>query len=155
MSRFRREYGAGPAHLIVAVACLGVGGWALLMALDVLGRPENFARWFAGSILLHDLVALPLYSALGVAVAALVIGRRRTPVRIAALNHLRVPALLAGLALLVWFPLVLSKAPVTFARAAGYRPDVYMGRWLALCAVLFGASAIMFLVRLPRLRARG
>ncbi len=154
MKRLRYEYGAGPAHLVIGLVCIAVAVWALLMAVGMLGRPQNFVRWFVGSILLHDLVAVPLYSALGVGVAAVIVGRRRTPVRIALLNHLRVPALLAGLALLVWFPLVLAKAPITFARATGYRPDAYMGRWLALCAVLFGVSAIIFLVRLPRLRAR-
>lgn len=154
MKRLRYEYGAGPAHLLVGLVCLAIAVWALAMAIGLLGRPQNFVRWFVASILLHDLVAVPLYSALGVGVAAIIVGRKRTPVRIALLNHLRVPALLAGIVLLVWFPLVLAKAPVTFARATGYRPDVYMGRWLTLCAVLFGVSAIMFVVRLPRLRAQ-
>ena len=153
--RFRYEYGAGPLHLVAAVAGLGVAVWALVTVLGVLGRPENFAKWFIGAILLHDLLFLPVYSALGIAASGALVRGRRTRLRIAALNHLRVPALLSGLMLLVWFPLVLSKAPVTFARATGYSGDFFLGRWIALTVVLFAASALLFAVRAPRLREDG
>jgi len=79
-------------------------------------------------------VLLPLYSALG-AVAAGGIARGATgssPLRLAALNHLRVPVLLSGLMLLVWFPLVLERDPASFARANGLSTDVYLERWLGL-----------------------
>ncbi len=152
MSRFRFEYGAGPVHLVAAVAGLGIAVWALLTVLGVLGRPENFVKWFIGAIVLHDLLFLPIYSALGVAASGALIRGRRTRLRIAALNHLRIPALLSGLMLLVWFPLVLAKAPITFERATGFAPDMYFGRWVALTAVLFGASALLFAIRAPSLR---
>ena len=54
--------------------------------------------------------------------------------------------------LLVWFPLMLSKAPATFERATGFAPDIYFGRWVPLTAVLFGASALLFAFRAPSLR---
>lgn len=152
MKRFRFEYGAGPLHLIAAVVGLGVAVWALFAVLGVLGRPENFVKWFAGAIVLHDLLFLPLYSALGVAASGALLRGRRTRLRVAALNHLRIPALLSGLMLLVWFPLILSKAPLTFQRASGLANDLYFGRWVALTVVLFGASALLFAVRAPGLR---
>jgi len=73
-------------------------------------------------------------------------------VRIAALNHLRVPVLLAGLALLVFFPLILRTGESSFTAANGLTPDVYLGRWLALTAVLLIGSLLVFCIRLPRLR---
>jgi hypothetical protein len=152
MRRFRYEYGASPAHLVAGGASLAVGVWALWKVLGLLGMPHNFVKWFVGAILLHDLVFLTLYSAVGVAVAALILRRRPTRLRIAALNHLRVPALLSGLALLVWFPLILRKAPGSFERLTGHANDYYMGRWLALCGVLFAGSALLFVARLRSLR---
>ena len=109
-------------------------------------------KWFAGAIVLHDLLFLPIYSALGVAASGALIRGRRTRLRVAALNHLRVPRVLSGLMLLVWFPLVLSKAPITFARATGYSNDFFLGRWVAVTVVLFAASALLFAVRAPGLR---
>ena len=96
---------------------------------------------------------LPLYSALG-AVAAGGIARGATgssPLRLAALNHLRVPVLLSSLMLLVWFPLVLERDPASFARANGLSTDVYLERWLGLTAVLLIGSALIFALRARRL----
>lgn len=155
MRRFRYEYGARPIHLLAGVASLAVGVWALWKVLGLLGMPHNFVKWFVGAILLHDLVFLSLYSALGVAVAAVVLRGERSRVRVAALNHLRVPAVLSGLALLVWFPLILREAPQSFEHLTGHGNDYYMGRWLALSAVLFAGSALLFALRLRSLRADG
>lgn len=152
MRRFRYEYGDNAVHLVVGVVTLAVGAWALYKAIGLLGIPANFVKWFAGSIVVHDLVFLPIYSAIGVLVAAAITGGRRSPLRIAALNHLRVPTLLSALALVVWFPLILRKAPGSFEHLTGYANDFYLGRWLALCAVLFGVSAIAFLLRIRTLR---
>ena len=57
---------------------------------------ENFVLWFAGAIVLHDLLLLPLYSALGVVAGrrARARGAAHAACAIAALNHLRIPALL-------------------------------------------------------------
>ncbi len=156
MKRFRYEYGANPAHLLVALASLAVSAWALSQVFDVLSAPSRFLIWFVGAIVLHDLVFLPLYSLLGLAAAgALTRGREPTRLRIAALNHLRIPALLSGLMLLVWYPLVLSKAPGGFQRTTGMSTDVYLERWLLLSAVLFAGSALLFAVRARRLRTAG
>lgn len=94
----------------------------------------------------------PVYAVLGaIAAAAIVGGGTRSRLRIAALNHLRVPALLSGLLLLVWFPLVADKGERSFMRVSGLSKDVYFGRWLLITAVLFGGSALLFLLRLRRL----
>jgi hypothetical protein len=153
MARFRAVYGAGPLHLLGVAACLAVVTYALWTELTLIGRPERWLIWFGGGIVAHDFLLLPLYSLLGlIAAAALAPAARRTRVGIAALNHLRFPALLAGLLLLVWYPLIAGPAGRTFTCATGLSKDVYLDRWLLLTAALFGLSALVFVLRLPRLR---
>jgi len=150
---FRYEYGASPVHLLVAITSLVVSAWALSQVLDVLATPGRFLLWFLGAIVLHDLVFLPLYSLLDRGAAgALTRGDQPSRLRIAALNHLRIPVLLSGLMLLVWYPLVLGKAAAGFENTTGLSTDVYLERWLALTAVLLVGSALLLAVRARRLR---
>jgi hypothetical protein len=153
LTRFRFEYGAGPFHLLVALASFAVAGWGLAQVFGAIANTDALLLWLFGSIILHDLVLLPLYSALGVVAAGGIAHgtAQSSRMRVAALNHLRVPVLLSGLMLLVWFPLVLETAPASFARAAGYEPEVYLERWLGLTAVLLVGSALVFALRARRL----
>jgi len=59
---------------------------------------------------------------------------------------------LSGLMLLVWYPLVLSKAAAGFENTTGMSTDVYMERWLLLTAVLLVGSALLLAVRARGLR---
>jgi hypothetical protein len=153
MARFRAVYGAGPLHLLGVIVCLAAVGYALSTALSLTGRPERWLLWFGGGIVAHDFLLLPLYSLLGLlAAAALAPRARRTRAGIAALNHLRFPALLSGLLLLVWYPLILGPGERTFSRVSGLSKDVYLERWLVLTASLFALSALVLLIRLPGLR---
>lgn len=155
MRRFRFEYGASPFHLLVAIASLAISAWALAQAFDVLATPGRFLIWLLGAIVAHDLILLPLYAALGrLASGGLAGGDAPSRLRIAALNHLRVPVLLAGLMLLVWFPVILQSAPGTFTSASGLSPEIYLERWLALSAVLLLGSALLFALRARGLGAR-
>jgi hypothetical protein len=152
-ARFRHVYGAGPLHLVAVAASMAVAGYALSRVFDDVGRPWRVVTWLAGAIVAHDLVLFPVYALIGVAVSTLLLGRaaRVSRLRIAALNHLRVPALLSGLLLLVWFPLVARKAPGTYARATTLSVDAYLGRWAAITAMLFGGSALVFALRAHRI----
>jgi hypothetical protein len=149
VSGFRREYGAGPIHLVAVTTSIAIAAYALARVFDVVGDPLRVVLWLAGAILAHDLVLFPLYALLGlIAGGALVPDARRSRLRIAALNHLRAPALLSGLLLLVWFPLVAAKAPRTFMRSTGLDVGIYFDRWLLATAILFGASALLFALRI-------
>lgn len=156
MKRFRYEYGASPLHLLVALSSLALSGWAIAQVLDVTGRPGRYLLWLAGAIVAHDLVLFPAYALAGGAIqrALGVRGDRRaqTRLRVALLNHVRVPALLSGLMLLVWFPVIARKAPATFENASARSADPYLGRWLLLSAVLFGGSALLLALRARGLR---
>ncbi|MGH2745236.1 MAG: hypothetical protein ACRDN8_22655 [Thermoleophilaceae bacterium] len=152
-SRFRARYGAGPLHLLAILLSFAIAAYALERALGLTSNPDRIVIWLGGSIVAHDLVLFPLYALLGVLAAGVLLrGDRRDRLHVAALNHLRFPALLSGLALLVWYPLVAGPADRGFTRLTGLSKDVYFERWLLLSAALFAISAAIFALRLPRLR---
>jgi hypothetical protein len=156
MRRFRAAYGAGPLHLLAALATLAVAAYALSRSFDLLADPARMLFWLGGGIVAHDLVLLPFYSLLGLLAGAALLRPPRNPsrLRVAALNHLRAPALLSGLLALVWFPLIAGKGAGTFERATGLSNDVYFERWLLLSIALFAASALVFAVRARGLAGR-
>src|SRR5262249_38838962 len=131
-------YGEKPWHLLVHAAAFAIAGYALAQILS--GRfVDNFLFWFLGAALLHDLVLLPLYS-----LADWLARRRLDPPLI---NHVRVPALLSGLLLLVYFPLILVKADRTYVNATGHHVEGYARNWLLLTAAFFLISALIYVVR--------
>jgi len=141
-----RRVGVSPAQLVLLVACLGLAAYA---AFFLLGDPAllRMLIWFAGAAVVHDLVLFPLYAAGDRALVAVLPDPR--------VNYLRVPALGAGLMLLMFWPGIVRQGEVTHLAATGLDQAPYLGRWLAASAVLFGASAVVFGVRvgLRRLRA--
>jgi uncharacterized membrane protein len=156
MRSFRERYGAGPLHLLALLASFAVAAYALSRSLELAANPERLLLWMGGSIVAHDLVLLPFYAALGVIAALLLIpAGRGSRVRIAALNHLRFPALASGLLLLVWYPLIAGPAERTFMRNTGLTKDVYLERWIILSAALFVLSAALFALRYRGLRRAG
>ena len=146
MARFRDLYGTTPLHLVAVVASFAVAFYA---ALKIAGSPTGWkiAIWFVGAALAHDLVLWPLYTVLD----RIAGGRRPGP----AVNHVRVPALLSGLLLLTWSGLILQRAPGTYEGATGLRPEPYLERWLAVTAVLFLASGLLYALRARRSRRSG
>ena len=145
MSAFRRHYGASPLHLLAHVAAFAVSAYALSRILQR-GPVENFLIWFIGAALLHDVVFLPLYSLLDALARGGVAGARRPP--LAAVNYLRVPAILSGLLLLVYFPLILGKSNGNYLRATAHPAEGYARNWLLITAVLFAGSALLYALRL-------
>ncbi|MFK0288829.1 hypothetical protein ACIQVL_51455 [Streptomyces sp. NPDC090499] len=155
MARLVRWYGSGPLHLLVLIASFALTGYALVRLFAV--QPWEVAIWFVGAAVLHDLILLPLYSladlsALSVLRHQAADASDRPTVRW--INHLRVPAFLSGLLLLVWFPLILRLAG-PYPGDTGLSDSVYLGRWLAITGVLFAASAVAFAARLRRVRRPG
>jgi hypothetical protein len=138
-ARFAERYGARPLHLVGFLITFAVAGWA---ALQLAGLDNAFTIlvWFAGAILLHDLVLYPAY-------ALLDRGVQRTGVSI---NYVRVPALLSGLLFLVWFPLILERAPGLYRSVTGIDPPDYLARWLLITAALFAGSLLLALLRRAR-----
>ncbi|MFI9271560.1 hypothetical protein ACIGXM_12705, partial [Kitasatospora sp. NPDC052896] len=65
------------------------------------------------------------------------------------INYLRVPTFLTGVLLLVWFPLIFDLS-IPYPDATRLPENVYLGRWLAITAALFAASALAFALTLRR-----
>lgn len=140
----RRLYGAGPGQLLALLISLLVTGYAVSRLLDELPVLLRIGIWFLGAAVVWDLL-------LGPALALADRGLRRLLPR-TALNAVRVPALVSGVLLLVWAPLVLGRSAETYERKSGLSADPYLERWLAVTAVLFAGSAVVW--ALSRLRAR-
>ena len=142
-----KHYGASPIHLLAHLILLPLAGWALLTVLDFRAA-SNVVLWLVGAVILHDLVLLPAYSALDRGLAG-VCGRvpagRPSP-----LNHFRVPAVMSGVLLLAYFPPILGRNEMTFAKVAGYSPAGYAGRWAIVTVALFAISAIVYAVSAAR-----
>ena len=133
-------------QLLALLASFAVAGYAAIRLLP--GNPIGIGAWFIGSAVVHDLVLFPLYAGLD---AALVLLLRRHPTLATVggvpwLNHLRVPAVVSGLLLLVWSPLIL-RLPTEFPAASGLSEQPFLPHWLAVTLVLFGASATTLLAR--------
>ena len=118
-----RRLGASPAQLAVLVACLGLAAYA---GFFLLGDPAllRMLIWFAGAAVVHDVVLFPLYAA--VDRLLVVAARGRVPL----MNHIRVPALAAGLMLLMFWPgIVRQGEPRTWPPRASTRRPTSAAGW--------------------------
>ena len=132
-----RRYGASPVHLLAHLATLPLAAFALLQ-LAAAGNAPRIFLWLGASVLLHDLVLLPFYGALDR------LGRRAVG---PAINHVRVPALISGLLLLVFFPAISGEGNGAFHGVSGLDYEGYLQRWLLATAALFLLSGAIYLLR--------
>ncbi|MDI3385111.1 hypothetical protein QIS99_02600 [Streptomyces sp. B-S-A8] len=139
--RSLRELTGSPYQLLLLACSFALAGYAGVRLLA--GEAVPVALWFAGSALLHDLVLLPCYAALDRAAVRLLgaCGRRTW------LPYVRGPALLSGLLLLVWFPLISGRVEERYAGATGLSGDDFLARWLLVTAALFAGSALLLAAR--------
>jgi hypothetical protein len=142
----RRRYGASGLHLLAHIAAFAIAAYALAQIING-GRAVNFIFWFAGAALLHDLVFLPLYSLLDT-LARLGAHGPRLHATVPVINHVRVPALISGLLLLVYLPLIFAPGDSTYYGATGHHIEGYARNWLLITAALFAGSAVVYAVRL-------
>jgi hypothetical protein len=138
-----------PFQLLLLAGSFALAAYAGVRLLS--GDWLGVTLWIVGAALLHDLVLLPLYSALDRALVGRpgAAGRRAWAPYV---SYVRVPAVLSGLLLLVWFPLILGLVDQRYRLATGQSADVYLGRWLLITAVLFGGSALLLVLRVLGVR---
>jgi fumarate reductase subunit D len=141
----RRRYGARGLHLVGHITAFAVSAYALAQIIHG-GRVVNFAAWFVGAAVLHDIVFLPLYSLLDRVGHR--VHRARPRAAVPVINHLRAPALISGLLFLVYFPLILGTGQRSYFAASGHHPHGYARNWALITAALFTASAILYAVRI-------
>ncbi|MEY9995117.1 hypothetical protein ABIE67_007149 [Streptomyces sp. V4I8] len=143
MRRPRPAVGS-PLQLLLLACSFALTAYAGLRLLD--GDRFGIALWFVGAAVLHDLVLVPLY---GAADQALLRGFEAAGGR-RWVSYVRVPAALSLLLLLVWFPLISGRVADRYAFATGLSADGFPARWLLITAVLFGGSAVVFVLRRRR-----
>lgn len=143
--RFSRRYGSSPWHLVAVLGCLLVTGYAVSRLRDDAGLLK-ITLWFVGAAVVWDLVAGPLLALADRLLRPL----RARPRRVGLLNHVRVPALLSGLLLVVWAPVIFQRSEQVYRLKAGLTQNVYLERWVAITAVLVALSALVYAVRLVR-----
>jgi hypothetical protein len=158
--RFSDIYGSHPLHLLTMVS-----GFALLGYIVATFKPttlwnpgswwQSIAVWFAAAVIGHDLLLFPLYALLD----AMLSRRGGRPAarhhpKILARNHIRVPALGAGLTLLIFLPGIIEQGAPTYHAATGQTQQPFLGRWLLLTAVMFAISAMIYATRLAIARRR-
>lgn len=151
MTGFRRLYGASPLHLIGHLALFFVAGWAIDQIIGG-GTIINWIAWFLGAALLHDLVLLPLYSVLDRLLGRVIPGGDATRRHPLVVNYLRVPAVVSGILLLVYFPVILGYASTNYRNDTGHALTGYTRNWLLITAGLFLGSALIYVVRSTRPR---
>lgn len=129
------------------LGCFALAGWAVWSIAG--GSPDlvRMAWWFLGAVVLHDLVLFPLYAA-GDRLLLTALPRTRVPL----VNHVRVPLLGSGLALLVFLPGILRQGGATTTAATGLDQEPYRLRWVALSVALCAASALVWVLRTLRAR---
>ena len=150
---FRRSYGAHPVHLLTMLSGFALLGYTLVTVTpsELWNRGtwwQSIAVWFVAAVVAHDFVLFPLY-ALADRVLA---GRRRSAQEarrpeVPARNYIRVPALAAGLTLLIFLPGIIEQGAPVYQAATGQTQEPFLGRWLLLTAVMFGISAVAYATR--------
>ncbi len=157
LRRFRAGYGAGPLHLLTLLASFAIAGAAVAGWFERPGDVETVLVWFAAAIVIHDLVLLPLYSLLDrIALRRWAEPRNRAqrtaaPVRrVNPTPYIRIPAILSGLLLLVFFPVIFGLGAQTELAASGIAESGYLARWLLATGVMFAVSGASYAVTAAR-----
>jgi len=116
---------------------------------------QSIAVWFTAAVVAHDLLFFPLYALADRALSATV-GRRpaRSLPKVLVRNYIRIPALGAGLTLLIFLPGIIEQGGPTYQAATGQTQQPFLGRWLLLTAAMFALSAISYAIRVAAVRRR-
>jgi hypothetical protein len=131
------------------VGCLALAGYA---ATILVRDPTLHASipwmlvWFAGALLLHDLVLFPLYAAADRALALLTLPATRVPL----VNHVRLPLLGAALTFLVYLPGIVRQGEPVVHGASGLDQGPFLVRWVWLVLAMAAVSALVWAVRVTR-----
>jgi hypothetical protein len=150
MQRFTDRYGAHPAHLLLVLASFALAGYASVQLLAQ--RSIRVGVWFLGSALVHDVILLPIY-VLADAAAVLLWRRMPGPRGAPWLNHVRFPAAISLVLLLVYAPEI-TRRRTALTGNSRLSDTPYVSHWVIAVAILFGVSILTYVVRVVRARGR-
>lgn len=150
LRHFGRRYGASPLHLVAHLIVFAIALFAIDRMASGGGLAEVIAL-YVGFVIAHDLVFLPAYSGMDRLVrAALAKLPARPPGSVPAINHVRAPALISGLLLMVYLPFISGKADASYFALSGHHIQGYLRNWLLISAGLFLGSGLIYAVRVRR-----
>lgn len=161
LAGFARLYGSRPLHLLTLITGFALFGYVVATIKPVtLWNPhvwwQSIIVWFAAAIIAHDLVLFPVCAFLDWLLSRTFV--KPPPARVyphvPVLNYIRVPALGAGLTLLVFLPGIIKQGAPTYWAATGQTQDSFLGRWLLLTAAMFAVSAGIYAVRAATVHRR-
>jgi hypothetical protein len=144
-----RAVAAPVVQILIHAVAFAIAGYALAQIVRG-GSVVNFAIWFVGAAVLHDLLLFPFYSVLDRLAGQP--RRHRRAARVPTVNYVRVPALISGLLLLVYFPLIFGLAGHNYYLVTGHHLHGYARNWLLVTAVLFAGSGLLYAIRVLRAR---
>ncbi|HEY4460378.1 MAG TPA: NAD(P)/FAD-dependent oxidoreductase [Pseudonocardiaceae bacterium] len=152
ITRVRSFYGEHPLHLIVLLGCFALTGYVAAHVATYALWPRILI-WFVGAIVAHDFVLFPVYALIdrsATSLLGLLREHRRDGIapRVPVVNYLRIPALGAGLTLVLFLPGIIRQGEPEYSLATGQTQEPYVYRWLLLCAAMFLVSAIVYAIRL-------
>ena len=152
---FRRRYGASAVHLLAHL----VGFAIVAFALDRIfsgGDVKELLLWYLGFAIAHDLIFVPAYTGLDhlfrATIARLPLSTRSG---VPAINHVRAPAMISALLLIIYFPLISGRTDAWNVALSGHHLTHYLRNWLLIAAVLFLGSGLIYAGRVVRARASG
>ncbi len=148
----RRLYGASPLHLFAHLVVFAIVAFALDRIFSG-GHVKELLIWYLGLAIGHDLVFVPAYTGLDRVVRATV-ARLPLPTvrRVPVINHLRAPAVISALLLIIYFPLIAHQNAGWFFEVSGHQLTHYARNWLLINAVLFLGSGLIYAARVARAR---
>lgn len=155
MDGFRRRYGASPLHLFAHLAGFAIAA----LALDRIfggGDIKELLVWYLGLVIAHDLFFVPAYTGIDrvfrATIARLPLPR---PSGVAAINHVRAPAMISALLLIIYFPLISGHSDGEYFALSGHHLTThYLRNWGLITVVLFLGSGLVYALRLARTRGR-
>jgi hypothetical protein len=151
LSHFRRRYGANPLHLAGHLVVLAIAFFAIDRIANGGGGLAELIALYIGFAIAHDLIFLPAYSGLDRAArAALARLPARRAATVPAINHIRTPALISGLLLIIYSPFISGLADSGYFQVSGHHIEGYVRDWLLISAALFLGSALTYMVRVRR-----
>jgi hypothetical protein len=151
---FRRSYGARPLHLAGHLVAFAIVALAFDRIFSGGGLPKLLLLYL-GFVIAHDLIFVPIYTGLD-RVTRRALSRLSLPRRlgIPVINHVRAPALISALLLIIYGPLILRLSDSHYFAITGHHLDPYLRNWLLITGLLFLGSGAVYLLRAVRLQRR-